>query len=94
MRVAHIITRMIIGGAQENTLLTAAGQAEEFGDEVIVVTGPGAGPEGSLLDWALERGLEVSTKKGRKSDPLKPSREGSRLHESTVLAFTLLFKKV
>jgi len=59
MRIVHVITRLIVGGAQENTLLTAAGQAEEFGDEVIVVTGPGAGPEGSLLDWALERGLEL-----------------------------------
>ena len=57
MRIVHVITRLIVGGAQENTLLTAAGQVEEFGDEVIVVTGPGAGPEGSLLDWALERGL-------------------------------------
>jgi len=59
MRILHVITRLIVGGAQENTLLTAAGQAEEFGDEVIVVTGPGDGPEGSLLDWALERGLEL-----------------------------------
>ena len=59
MRIVHVITRLIVGGAQENTLLTAAGQVEEFGDEVIVVTGPGAGPEGSLLDWALERGLEL-----------------------------------
>jgi glycosyltransferase involved in cell wall biosynthesis len=59
MRILHIITRLIVGGAQENTLLTAAGQSEEFGDDVIVMTGPGAGPEGSLLDWALERGLEI-----------------------------------
>lgn len=59
MRIVHLITRLIVGGAQENTLLTAAGQAEEFGDEVIVVAGPGTGPEGSLLDWALDRGLEV-----------------------------------
>ncbi len=59
MRILHIITRLIVGGAQQNTLLTAAGQSEEFGDDVIVMTGPGAGPEGSLLDWALERGLEL-----------------------------------
>ena len=42
MRIAHVITRLILGGAQQNTLLTAAGQAEDFGDEVIVITGPGA----------------------------------------------------
>lgn len=59
MRIVHVITRLIVGGAQENTLLTAAGQAEAFGDEVLVVSGPGTGPEGSLLDWALDRGLEV-----------------------------------
>ncbi|HAA49546.1 MAG TPA: glycosyltransferase family 1 protein [Planctomycetaceae bacterium] len=59
MRIVHVITRLIVGGAQENTLLTAAGQVEEFGDDVIVVTGPGAGPEGSLEEWALQRGLAV-----------------------------------
>jgi len=59
MRIVHVITRLIVGGAQQNTLLTAAGQVEEFGDEVILITGPGAGSEGSLLDWALERGLEL-----------------------------------
>ena len=59
MRIVHVITRLIVGGAQENTLLTAAGQAEEFGDDVTVVTGPGAGPEGSLEDWALQRGLAL-----------------------------------
>ena len=59
MRIVHVITRLIVGGAQENTLLTAAGQAEEFGDDVTVVTGPGAGPEGSLEEWALQRGLAV-----------------------------------
>ncbi len=59
MRIVHVITRLIVGGAQENTLLTAAGQVEEYGDDVIVVTGPGAGPEGSLEEWALQRGLAV-----------------------------------
>ncbi|MEC9010107.1 MAG: glycosyltransferase family 4 protein [Planctomycetota bacterium] len=59
MRIVHVITRLIVGGAQENTLLTAAGQAEEFGDDVTVVTGPGAGPEGSLEEWALQRGLAL-----------------------------------
>lgn len=39
---------MIIGGAQENTLLSAIGQAEK-GHEVILLTGPTTGPEGKLL---------------------------------------------
>ena len=50
MRVAHVITRMIIGGAQENTLFNCLDLAREFGDDVLLLTGPSAGPEGDLLD--------------------------------------------
>lgn len=49
MRVAHIITRMIIGGAQENTLLNCLDLMQEFDDEVVLITGPALGPEGDLL---------------------------------------------
>ena len=49
MRVAHIITRMIIGGAQENTLYNCEDLLRLFGDEVLLVTGPALGPEGDLL---------------------------------------------
>lgn len=49
LRVAHIITRMIIGGAQENTLYNCRDLAEIHGDEVVLITGPSEGPEGSLL---------------------------------------------
>jgi glycosyltransferase involved in cell wall biosynthesis len=52
MRVAHIITRLILGGAQENTLLTCEGLLRDYGDEVLLITGPPLGPEGSLLDRA------------------------------------------
>ncbi len=48
MRVVHIITRLIVGGAQENTLLTVEGQQRDFGDEVTLISGPALGPEGSL----------------------------------------------
>ena len=50
MRVAHVITRMIIGGAQENTLFNGVDLARDFGDDVLLLTGPSAGPEGDLLD--------------------------------------------
>lgn len=60
MRVAHVITRMILGGAQENTLLTCEGLRERFGDEVLLVTGPALGPEGSLIERAHERGVPVA----------------------------------
>jgi len=49
MRVAHVITRMIVGGAQENTLLTCEDLIHRHGDEVVLITGPTEGPEGSLL---------------------------------------------
>src|SRR5262245_34563863 len=49
MRVVHIITRMIIGGAQENTLFNCEDLIRLFGDEVLLVTGPAIGPEGDLL---------------------------------------------
>jgi glycosyltransferase involved in cell wall biosynthesis len=52
MRVAHIITRMIIGGAQENTLFNCQDLIERHGDEVLLITGPALGPEGDLLEQA------------------------------------------
>jgi len=58
MRVCHVITRMILGGAQENTLLTCEG-LHERGHEVTLVTGPALGPEGQLLDRARAGGYRV-----------------------------------
>ena len=52
MRIAHVITRLIIGGAQENTVLCCEDLARDYGDEVLLITGPPLGPEGSLLDRA------------------------------------------
>ncbi|WP_254507381.1 glycosyltransferase family 4 protein [Anatilimnocola floriformis] len=49
MRVAHIITRMIVGGAQENTLFNCRDLIELYGDDVLLITGPSLGPEGDLL---------------------------------------------
>lgn len=49
MRVAHVITRMMIGGAQENTLYNCQDLITQFGDDVLLVTGPETGPEGDLL---------------------------------------------
>ena len=59
MRIAHVITRMILGGAQENTLLTVEGLARRWGDDVVLITGPALGPEGSLLERAYQGGLDV-----------------------------------
>lgn len=49
MKIVHVITRMIVGGAQENTLLSAEGQARIEGNEVLLITGSETGTEGDLL---------------------------------------------
>lgn len=49
MRIVHIITRMIVGGAQENTLFNCEDLIRDHGDEVLLITGPALGPEGDLL---------------------------------------------
>lgn len=49
MRVIHVITRMIIGGAQENTLFNCLDLHQTYRDDVLLVTGPSHGPEGDLL---------------------------------------------
>jgi glycosyltransferase involved in cell wall biosynthesis len=59
MRVMHIITRMIIGGAQENTLYNCLDLQEHFGDDVVLVTGPSLGAEGQLLHATTTRGLRI-----------------------------------
>ncbi len=59
MRIVHIITRLILGGAQENTLLTVEEQHHRFKDQVTLITGPPLGPEGSLLERATAKGLDV-----------------------------------
>jgi len=48
MRVTHIITRLVVGGAQENTVATVLGLRQKRGVEVHLISGPTAGPEGSL----------------------------------------------
>jgi glycosyltransferase involved in cell wall biosynthesis len=59
MRIVHVITRLILGGAQENTLLTVDGLHHTFGDDVTLITGPAEGPEGDLFTRARERHLNV-----------------------------------
>lgn len=51
MKIVHIITRLILGGAQENTLITCKLLAQR-GHDVTLVTGPALGPEGDLYEFA------------------------------------------
>src|SRR5215467_3083912 len=48
MRVIHVITRLIVGGAQENTISSVLGLRQKPGLEVNLLSGPTAGPQGSL----------------------------------------------
>lgn len=62
VRVLHPITRLIIGGAQENTLLTAALLNENPSGawDVDVVSGPQTGVEGSLIEAVRARGVPLT----------------------------------
>ena len=71
IRVLHIITRLIVGGAQENTLLSVEGLDRRDGYEVTLLTGVDYGPEGDLLDRARKTTrLVVLPELARKINPL------------------------
>ncbi|HZE96775.1 MAG TPA: glycosyltransferase [Planctomycetota bacterium] len=55
--VHHVITRLIAGGAQENTLLSCQALLDRF--EILLITGPPEGKEGSLIEDARRRGIDV-----------------------------------
>jgi glycosyltransferase involved in cell wall biosynthesis len=48
MRVTHVITRLVIGGAQQNTVATVLGLQHYPGLQVNLISGPTTGPEGSM----------------------------------------------
>lgn len=54
-RILHISTRLILGGSQENTILSCEGQVA-LGHEVHLAYGPIYGPEGSMLDRVRDFG--------------------------------------
>ncbi len=58
-RVLHIITRLILGGAQENTLYSALGQMRSPGIEATLCYGADDGTEGSLVPRARAAGLPL-----------------------------------
>ncbi len=58
MKIVHIITRLILGGAQENTLITCNLLAER-GHDVTLITGPAIGPEGALFEQTKTGGYDV-----------------------------------
>ena len=81
MRVMHIITRMIVGGAQENTLYNCVDLSERHDDQVLLVTGPSLGAEGNLLQQSDQVSFEVETVDSliRSINPLQDSKALSEL---------------
>ncbi|MFK7883311.1 MAG: glycosyltransferase [Phycisphaerales bacterium] len=61
LTILHISTRLILGGSQENTILSCEGQAKR-GHDVHLAFGPIFGPEGTML----ERAQRFRTQDGRK----------------------------
>src|SRR5687768_12993245 len=70
IRVLHIITRMIVGGAQENTLLTVEGLDKMPEYDVVLMSGIDRGREGELLSRARETtNLVIVPELGRAINP-------------------------
>ena len=70
VRVLHIITRMIVGGAQENTLLSVVGLDAMPEYEVTLISGIDKGREGELLSQARDTThLIVVPEMGRSINP-------------------------
>ncbi len=82
MKICHVITRMILGGAQENTLLTCE-RLHARGHDVTLVTGPARGPEGQLMDRVRAGGYRVAVLDSlrREIHPLRDWRVERELEE-------------
>ncbi len=88
VRILHISTRLILGGSQENTVLSCEGQAR-LGHEVHLAFGPIYGPEGSMLErvkvFRTADGRGITTHEVpnlvRQISPIKDRRCGGELRE-------------
>ncbi len=84
IRVLHIITRMIVGGAQENTLLSVIGLDAMPEYDVTLMSGIDKGREGELLSEAREKtDLIVVPEMGRSINPF-----------SDLIAFWKIFRLI
>jgi len=75
IRVLHPITRLIVGGAQENTMLTAQLLDKQVWD-VEVMSGTQIGSEGSLIETVQERGIPLHLEPSlvREVNPIQDAR--------------------
>ena len=84
MRVIHIITRLVVGGAQENTVATVLGLRQKFGVAVGLISGPTAGPEGSLEpEFASAPG--ILTRVPELVRPIQPWKDWTALRRLTEI---------
>jgi glycosyltransferase involved in cell wall biosynthesis len=74
MRVTHIITRLVVGGAQENTVASVLGLRQKPGVEVHLLSGPTTGPEGSL-ESEFAGAPEIFTRVPKLVRPIHPLKD-------------------
>jgi glycosyltransferase involved in cell wall biosynthesis len=69
VRVTHIITRLVVGGAQENTIATVLGLRQKPGVEINLISGPTIGPEGSLESSLQAANANKPSESDKSQDP-------------------------
>ena len=82
VRCIHVITRLILGGAQENTLFTVEGLDRNDRYRTTLVTGPAIGPEGDLITRARENRVDLVVLDSLRRE-ICPSRDLKALRELT-----------
>ena len=60
IRVVHVITRLILGGAQENTLYTVIGQHQDPRFDVTLLCGIDEAGEGNMFSQAAAAGVKMT----------------------------------
>ena len=86
-RVAHVITRLIVGGAQENTLASVVELRRRGRFDADLILGPTYGPEGTLVPEARRLGVEPRLVRSLR-------REVNPLLDPVALgALTLMFRR-
>jgi glycosyltransferase involved in cell wall biosynthesis len=83
LRVTHVITRLIIGGAQENTIASVLGLRGKPSLELHLISGPTSGPEGSL-ESALDAAPGVLTLLPRLVRPIHPWNDALAFRQLTA----------
>src|SRR5262245_52054695 len=84
MHVTHIITRLIVGGAQENTVASVLGLRARQGLQVDLISGPTTGPEGSL-ESSFDRTPGVLTITPRLTRQVRPLQDWLALRDLSRL---------